>query len=81
MTVVSAAGSLAGPAVSELLRTCRSIGSEFVLDLTGLRSAGPDGVSAIRELICGGAKLRGASPFIRLLLDDRTGGNHVEKKH
>jgi len=80
MTVVSAAGSLAGPAVSELLRTCRSIGGEFVLDLTGLRSAGSDGVSAIRELVCGCAKLRGVSPFIRLLLDDRKGGN-VEKKH
>jgi len=81
MTVVSAAGRLAGSAVSELLRTCHSIGGEFVLDLTGLRSAGSDGVSAIRELVCSGAKLRGVSPFIRLLLDDSKGGSNVAKKH
>jgi hypothetical protein len=81
MTVVSAAGRLAGSVVSELLRTCRSIGGEFMLDLTGLRSAGSDGIVAIRELVCGGAKLRGASPFIRLLLDDSKGGSNAEKKH
>jgi hypothetical protein len=77
MTVVSATGRLAGSAVRELSRTCCSIGGEFVLDLTGLRSAGPDGVIAIRELICGGATLRGVSPFIRLLLDDRKEGSNV----
>jgi hypothetical protein len=74
MTVVSAAGGLEGLAVSELLKTCGSIESEIVLDLTGLYSIGPEGITAIRELVGGGAKLRGASPFIRLLLDKQQGG-------
>jgi hypothetical protein len=73
MTVVSAAGRLAGSAVNELLKICRPIKGGFVLDLTGLRSAGPEGISAIRELHCSGAELRGASPFIRLLLDQSQG--------
>ena len=68
--VVSVAGRLEGLGVRELLRTCRSIAGEFVLDLTGLRSADPEGIEAIQKAVSGGAKLRGVSPFIRLLLDD-----------
>jgi len=70
-TIVSVAGRLAGPATEEFLRACRSTKSEFVLDLTGLRSADSEGIEAIRELVREGGKLRGASPFIRLLLDDQ----------
>lgn len=69
--VVSVAGRLEGPGVRELLRTCRSIAGEFVLDLAGLRSADPGGIEAIQKAVSGGAKLRGVSPFIRLLLDDQ----------
>ena len=69
--VVSVAGRLEGPGVRELLRTCRSIAGEFVLDLAGLRSAYPEGIEAIQKAVSGGAKLRGVSPFIRLLLDDQ----------
>ncbi len=70
-TIVSVAGRLAGLGVRELLRTCNSIEGELVLDLTGLRSAEPEGINALRELVCGGATLRKASPFIRLLLKDQ----------
>jgi hypothetical protein len=70
-TAVSVAGYLSGSGVGELLRTCHSIEGEIVLDLSGLRSADPEGIKAIRELVRGGAELREASPFIRLLLDDR----------
>jgi len=79
MTVVSAIGRLEGSPVSELLATCRSIDGEFVLDLSGLRSASTEGISAIRELVCGDVTIRGVSPFIRLLLDNHIGGDHVEK--
>ncbi len=70
-TVVSVAGRLEGPGVREFLKTCRSIAGEFVLDLTGLRSADPEGIEAIHKAVSGGAALRGVSPFIRLLLDDQ----------
>ena len=70
-TIVSVAGRLSGLGVREFLRTCDSIDGELVLDLTGLRSAESEGINAIRELVRGGAKLRGVSPFIRLLLKDQ----------
>ena len=72
---VRVAGRLENSGVSELLRVCRSIESELVLDLTGLRSADSEGIEAIHELVRGGANLRGASPFIRLLLDDLNHGD------
>jgi hypothetical protein len=70
-TIVSVAGQLTELGVRELQRTCRPIEGEFVLELTGLRSADPEGIKAIQELVRGGARLRGTSPFIRLLLDDQ----------
>ena len=70
-TIVSVAGRLEGPGIGELLSTCQSVDGGFVLDLTGVRSAEPEGIEAIRKLVRGGAKLRGVSPFIRLLLDDQ----------
>ncbi len=69
-TIVSVAGRLEGLGVREFLRTCcNSVEDELVLDLTGLRSADSEGINAIRELVCRSAKLRGVSPFIRLLLE------------
>jgi hypothetical protein len=53
----------------------------IVLDLTGLRSADPEGINAIRELVCGDAKLRGASPFIRLLLEDQPSADVSVRRH
>jgi len=70
-TIVSVAGRLTGLGVREFLRACHSIEGEFVLDLTSLRLADPAGIEAVRKLVRGGAKLRGVSPFIRLLLDDQ----------
>ena len=70
-TIVSVAGRLAVSEANELLRECNSIEGGFLLDLTGLRSADPDGIEAIRKLVHAGAELRGVSPFIRLLLDDQ----------
>ena len=70
-TTVSVAGRLEERVVSELVKTCLSAESELVLDLTHLRSADPAGIEVIQELVQGGAVLRGASPFIRLLLDSQ----------
>lgn len=72
---VSVAGRLEGLGVGELVRTCRSIEGGLVLDLSGLRSADAEGIEAIQKLVQGGARLRGASPFIRLLLESEQHGN------
>ena len=68
-TTVSVAGRLDKRAVSEFVKACLSVESELVLDLTHLRSADPAGIGEIQRQVQGGAVLRGASPFIRLLLD------------
>jgi hypothetical protein len=73
-TVVSVSGRLEGSGVHELMRECHSIEGELVLDLAGVRSATPEGINAIRELVSGSATLRGMSPFMRLLLADQPPG-------
>jgi len=70
-TTVSVAGRLEERDVSEFVKACLSAESELVLDLAHLRSADPAGIGEIQELVQGGAVLRGASPFIRLLLDSQ----------
>ncbi len=67
ISVVSVAGRLAGEEATELRRICAESGGD-VLDLSGLRSADPEGIAVIRALVREGAKLRGASPFIRALI-------------
>ena len=69
-TTVSVAGRLEGQGVHELLETCNAISGEMALDLTDFRSADPLGIEAIQGLLREGAKLEGASSFVRLLLDD-----------
>jgi len=73
-TIVSVSGRLEGSGVAELMRACHLIEGEFVLDLTGVRSADPGGIDAIRELTSRSATLRGVSPFMRLLLEDQPPG-------
>jgi len=68
-TIVSVAGRLEERVVSEFVKTCLSAESELVLDLSHLRSVDPASIREIQKLVQGGAVLRGASPFIRLLLD------------
>ena len=69
-TVLTIAGRLTGTGVRELQKVCGPIGQAPALDLAGLISADEQGREALRELIERGSELRGASPFIRLLLDD-----------
>jgi len=69
-TVVHVAGRLSGDAVAELRKACDRIEGTFVLDLSNLRFADPVGIGVIRKLGDKGAEVRGASPFVHLLLDD-----------
>lgn len=72
-TVVSIAGRLAGDAIVQLREVCDPIEGAFALDLSNLLSADDAGIDAIRTLGEKGAVVRGASPFIQMLLDEGQG--------
>ena len=66
--VLHVAGRLTGPAITQLSEVCESMESHYVLDLSKLMFADDAGAEAIRTLREGGAAIRGASSFIRLLI-------------
>jgi ABC-type transporter Mla MlaB component len=67
-TVLRVDGHLTADDVDELARESRSVEGALALDLVDLRSADSAGVSLLQELLARGAELRGASPYIELLL-------------
>jgi anti-anti-sigma regulatory factor len=77
-TVVSIAGRLSGTAVAQLKKACDQIEDPFVIDLSSLLLIDEEGVNAIQALVDKGVQVKGASPFVQLLLDDaprgKTGG-------
>lgn len=68
--VVYLAGRLSGDASTQLRDICDPIKGVFVLDLSKLLFADDAGIDVIRAISARGAKIRGAIPFIQLLLDD-----------
>lgn len=74
VTVVCIIGRLSNTSVTKLREACDQIKGTIVLDLSDLRSADTSGIDLIRTLGEEGAETRGASPFIRLLLDDASRG-------
>lgn len=71
--VFSIAGRLAGNAVAQLKKACDPIEEQVVMDLTNLLFADDRGIDAIRSLIDRGWQVRGASPFVQLLLEKAPG--------
>ena len=69
-TVVHVAGRLSGAAVARLRKECDPIKGAFVLDLSNVLFADAAGIDVIRTLGGKGVEVRGASPFVQLLLDD-----------
>jgi len=67
--VLQVAGRLSGPAITQLADVCEPIEGHYVLDLSKLMFADDAGAEAIRTLREGGADIRGASSFIKLLID------------
>ena len=74
-TVVYIIGRLSGAAVAELRKACDPIEGAFLLDLSNLLLADDAGIDVIRKLCEKGAEVRGASPFIQLLLDNGRRGD------
>lgn len=67
-TVLKVDGRLKADDVEELAGAYRSAQGASVLDLSDLQSADRAGVETLRELVSMGAELRGASPYIELLM-------------
>jgi anti-anti-sigma regulatory factor len=74
-TVVNIIGRLSGAAVAELRKACDPIEGVFLMDLSNLLLADDAGIDVIRKLCEKGAEVRGASPFIQLLLDNGRRGD------
>ena len=71
--ILHVAGRLTGSAITQLADVCEPIEGNYVLDLSKLMFANDAGAETIRTLREGGAEVRGASSFIRLLIDGETG--------
>ena len=67
--VLHVAGRLTGPAITQLSDVCEPMESHYVLDLSKLMFADDAGAEAIRRLCERGAEIRGASTFIKLLIN------------
>ncbi len=63
-------GQLNAEDVSVLDKKCSEAGRPHILDLSNLRSADTAGTEKLCELATSGVEIRGASPYLRLLLDD-----------
>jgi len=70
--VLHVAGRLAGPAITQLVDVCESMEGHYVLDFSKLKFADDAGAEAVRTLREGGAVIRGASSFIKLLINGET---------
>jgi anti-anti-sigma regulatory factor len=68
--VVYLAGRLSGDAAEQLGDTCDSINGTFVLDLSKLLFSDDAGIDVIRAINEQGTRIRGASKFIQLLIND-----------
>jgi anti-anti-sigma regulatory factor len=71
--VLHVAGRLAGDAITQLTDACESMEGHYVLDLSKLMFADDAGAEAIRTILERGADIRGASSFIKLLINGETG--------
>ena len=71
VVVLHVAGQLSGSTITQLTDVCKTMVGNFVLDLSKLTFADDAGVEVIRTLLGKGLKIRGASTFIQLLINDK----------
>jgi anti-anti-sigma regulatory factor len=69
-TIIRLEGRLSANRVENLKKEIQGASGNVLLDLTDLRSADAEGVMALRSFAAEGAKLVGASPYIRQLLNE-----------
>ena len=69
LTVIAIDGHLARDGMAELERLCQGVTAPLALDLTYLQRVDAEAIALLNALADAGAQLRGASPYIALLLD------------
>ena len=69
VVVLYVAGRLTGSAINELTEACEPMESHYVLDLSKLMFADDAGAEVIRNYREKGTNIRGASSFIKLLIN------------
>jgi anti-anti-sigma regulatory factor len=69
-TVVKVDGRLDAEGVSELEKVTLEVSAALCLDLSGLRLADAEGIAALLRLQKAGAVIQGASPYLKLLLEE-----------
>lgn len=69
---VRVAGRLEGSAARELLELCRRQTGRLTLDLEDLLSTDRAAVETLKDLRDAGARIEGASPYVRMLLNGGT---------
>ena len=69
IVVLDLSGRLVGPVINQLTDVCEPIEGKFVMDLSKLKFADDSGIDVIRKLREKGAEIRGASAFIKLLIN------------
>lgn len=68
--LVKVDGRLDAEGVPELEKVTRDESAALCLDLSGLRLADGEGIAALLRLQEAGAVIQGASPYLRLLLEE-----------
>jgi hypothetical protein len=63
-------GRLTAEDVPVLDERCTEVGRPHVLDIRGLRLADEVGSERLREFASSGVEIRGASPYLKLLIED-----------
>lgn len=71
-TILRLEGRLRATGLEDLKKAVQAARGTVLLDLSGLQSADDEGLRVLRSLSANGAKLVGASPYIRQLLDERS---------
>ena len=72
VVILRVAGVLAGSAIKQLSDVCEPIEGHYALDLSKLKLADDAGIRLLRSLREEGVEIRGASVFIKYLLNDRS---------
>ena len=78
-TMVTIEGRLTAADLREIRRVRKSVSGVVALDLGGLDACAQDGIRLLQDWLDAGARLDAATPFLRMVLQDRKAQDSREK--